>query len=101
MDTDLIVAGVSAGAFIILTVQALKISGLTSEEWLKRTPWIVGGVFLVLFGVEQAYAPAAPYIAAVLKAVGGVVSAVLVYFYGLKPVASAIAENLTSGDIGK
>jgi len=99
MDQDLIVAGVSLGAFIILVVQALKVTGVVPAEKLGMAPWITAAVFLALFGVESAYPPAAPYIETVLKAAFGAVSAVLIYFYGAKPVFKSIGSNLTSDDL--
>jgi len=99
MDQDLIVAGVSLGAFIILVIQALKVTEVVPAEKLGLAPWITAAVFLVLFAAERAFPPAAPYIEGLLKAVFGAVSAVLIYFYGVKPVSKSIGANLTSEDL--
>ena len=97
MDQDLIVGGVSLAAFVLLAVQALKISGLP-EEKLGYAPWAVAGAFLVLKGVEAFYPASAPIIAGVLQAIFGAVGAILAYFYGLKPVARAIGQ-ITRADL--
>jgi len=97
--SDLIVGGLSLAGFIILAVQAIKVSGLIGEEHVAKVPWAVAGAFLVLKAVEAAYPPSAPIIAGVLQAFAGAVAAVLSYFYGLKPVARAIGSGLSSSDL--
>ena len=99
MEQDLIVAGVSLGAFIILLVQAIKVTGLLPEEKIGYAPWASALLFLVLYGVEAAVPEAAPYISAVLKAVFGAVSAVLIYFYGVKPSVRALGAKISSEDL--
>lgn len=96
---DLIVGGVSVAGFIILAMQALKVSGIVNEDNAGYAPWAIGGLLLVLYAVGAIFPPAAPIIAQALQAVAGVVVAVLGYFYGLKPVARALAANLSVSDL--
>jgi len=96
---DLIVGGVSLAGFIVLAVQALKFLPFVNDENIAYVPWAVGGGFLVLYVVAAAFPPAAPYIEAALKAVTGVMAAVLAYFYGLKPIAKNLAGNVSADDL--
>ena len=99
MDQDLIVAGVSLGVYIILAVQAIKVTGLLPAEKIGYVPWALAALFLGLGAVEQLYPISAVYIEAVLKALFGAVSAVLIYFYGVKPSAKALGSGITSEDL--
>jgi len=99
VPNDLVVAGISLAGFVVLVVQALKVSGVTDAAWLGRTPWITAGVFLALKSLEHFLPASAPYIAYALDAVVGAAGAILGYFYALKPLAHRFGAVVTATDI--
>jgi len=100
MNTDLVVAGISLAGFIIVVVQALKVSGLRDERWLGWAPWLTALVFLLLKVLETLYPVASVAISGVLTAVVGAASAVLGYFYALKPAAQSLfGQKVTTAEL--
>lgn len=95
---DLLVAGFSLAGFIVLVVQALKVGGV-GEEWIARAPWITALVFLALSAVEQTVPGSEVYIQAVLTAIVGAASAVVGYFYALKPLAQKFGAKVSVDDL--
>ena len=93
---QLMIDGLWIGLAVFLTVQALKTMGLlVNEKYLKMSPIVISLFFALLWLVGEAYAPALPYIALVVRAFVGGLGAGLTYAYVLKPLTEKLGIPLT------
>ena len=99
MEGNLIVSGLTIGGFLILLVQTIKLMGVTSETWLRLGALIgalfFGGLYLLVF-----FLPAAqPVVDVIVVVLSAVMTAVLGYFYAVKPLAERFDLPVSSKDV--
>lgn len=99
MDSELVVGGLKAGAFILLAVQALKVYGFVSGESAAKSAMYIALGLGVISAAEQLFPEAAPYTALFLQTVAGALAAGLGYEYLVRPGLEKVGISVSSTDL--
>ena len=101
MDTELLVGGFQAGAFILLAVQGLKVFNFVSGENAPKAAVITGLVLGVLSAVESLVPASAPYIATFVRVFIGAMTAGLGYEYLVRPALNRFGVSVSSSELNE